>query len=84
MSISELSDAFGLDASTLTGRPPPRCAPGSSSTSPTPRAAMARKFRITEEGERLLDEEREGKVRSLDRIMERLVRARTSPASPPT
>lgn len=30
---------------------------------------MARKFRVTDKGARMLDEEREGVVRSLDRVM---------------
>lgn len=31
---------------------------------------MARKFRITDDGVRMLDEEREGIVQSLDQVME--------------
>lgn len=69
MSIGELSDAFGLDASTLNRQTAAAMRAGLVERIPDPEGGLARKFRITEEGERTLDEEREGTVRSLDRVM---------------
>ncbi|GAA5707297.1 MarR family transcriptional regulator [Streptomyces avermitilis] len=69
MSIGELSDAFGLDASTLNRQTAAAMRAGLVERIPDPDGGMARKFRITSEGERLLDEERQGLVRSLDRVM---------------
>ncbi|MEU9213222.1 MarR family transcriptional regulator [Streptomyces sp. NPDC048415] len=69
MSIGELSDAFGLDDSTLNRQTAAAMRAGLVERIPDPEGGMARKFRITGEGERLLDEERQGLVRSLDRIM---------------
>ncbi|MER6156409.1 MarR family transcriptional regulator [Streptomyces sp. NPDC001868] len=65
MSISELSDAFGLDASTLRRQTAATLRAGLVEHVLDPEGGVARKFRITEEGERRLDEEREGNVRSL-------------------
>jgi DNA-binding MarR family transcriptional regulator len=70
MSISELSDAFGLDASTLNRQTAAVLRAGLVDRIPDPEGGMARKFRLTEEGERRLDEEREGHVQDLDRIMD--------------
>jgi DNA-binding MarR family transcriptional regulator len=69
MSIGELSDAFGLDASTLNRQTAAAMRAGLVERIPDPHGGMARKFRITATGERLLEEEREGIVRSLDRVM---------------
>lgn len=69
MSIGELSDAFGLDASTLNRQTAAAMRAGLVERIPDPEGGLARKFRITEEGTRLLDEERESTVRSLDRVM---------------
>ncbi|MET4925423.1 MarR family transcriptional regulator [Streptomyces sp. PSRA5] len=69
MSIGELSDAFGLDASTLNRQTAAAMRAGLVERIPDPDGGMARKFRITEEGARVLDEEREGIVQSLDRVM---------------
>ncbi|MGW8667921.1 MarR family winged helix-turn-helix transcriptional regulator [Streptomyces niveus] len=69
MSIGELSDAFGLDASTLNRQTAAVMRAGFVQRIADPDGGMARKFRITETGARVLDEEREGIVRSLDRVM---------------
>ncbi|MDX3585503.1 MarR family transcriptional regulator [Streptomyces europaeiscabiei] len=70
MSISELSDAFGLDASTLRRQTAATLRAGLVEHILDPEGGVARKFRITEEGERRLDEEREGNVRSLALVLE--------------
>ncbi|WP_129838663.1 MarR family transcriptional regulator [Streptomyces sp. RFCAC02] len=70
MTIGELSGAFGLDVSTLNRQTAAAVRSGLLERIPDPEGGMARKFRITETGERLLDEERERSVRSLDRVME--------------
>ncbi|WP_069174403.1 MarR family winged helix-turn-helix transcriptional regulator [Streptomyces griseus] len=69
MSIGELSDAFGLDASTLNRQTAAAMRAGLAERIADPEGGMARKFRITEKGAHLLDEERERVVRSLDRVM---------------
>ncbi|MEU5755883.1 MarR family transcriptional regulator [Streptomyces sp. NPDC047829] len=69
MSIGQLGDAFGLDASTLNRQTAAAMRAGLVERIPDPEGGMARKFRITEEGERRLDEERNGIIVSLDRIM---------------
>ncbi|MFJ8194087.1 MarR family winged helix-turn-helix transcriptional regulator [Streptomyces sp. NPDC096094] len=69
MSIGQLGDAFGLDVSTLNRQTAAAMRAGLVERIPDPDGGMARKFRITEEGERRLDEERTGVVASLDRIM---------------
>ncbi|MFB7501363.1 MarR family winged helix-turn-helix transcriptional regulator [Streptomyces sp. NPDC056161] len=69
MSIGELSDAFGLDASTLNRQTAAAMRAGLVDRIPDPGGGMARKFRISEKGARLLDEEREGMVRGLDEVM---------------
>lgn len=69
MSIGELSDAFGLDASTLNRQTAAAMRSGLVERIPDPDGGMARKFRITGEGERVLDEEREGIVSALNLVM---------------
>ncbi|MGC0327437.1 DNA-binding MarR family transcriptional regulator [Streptomyces sp. SAI-170] len=69
MSIGQLCEAFGLDASTLNRQTAAAMRAGLVERIPDPEGGMARKFRITEEGERRLDEERTGLVASLDLIM---------------
>lgn len=69
MSIGELSDAFGLDASTLNRQTAAAMRAGLVERIPDPGGGMARKFSITDKGAHVLDEEREGIVRSLDRVM---------------
>lgn len=70
MSIGQLGDAFGLDASTLNRQTAAAMRAGLVERIPDQDGGMARKFRITAEGERRLDEERAGNVESLDRIMD--------------
>ncbi|MFJ2211878.1 MarR family winged helix-turn-helix transcriptional regulator [Streptomyces sp. NPDC101062] len=69
MSIGELSDAFGLDASTLNRQTAATVRAGFVERIPDPDGGMARKFRITPDGARVLDEEREGIVSSLTQVM---------------
>ncbi|MFH8570415.1 MarR family winged helix-turn-helix transcriptional regulator [Streptomyces sp. NPDC017993] len=69
MSIGELSEAFGLDASTLNRQTAAAVRAGLAERIPDPDGGMARKFRITDKGADILDEEREGIVRSLDQIL---------------
>ncbi|MEX3100785.1 MarR family winged helix-turn-helix transcriptional regulator [Streptomyces niveiscabiei] len=69
MSIGELSEAFGLDASTLNRQTAAASRAGLLQRIPDPEGGMARKFRLTEEGLRLLDQERQGIVEVLDRVM---------------
>ncbi|MET7655179.1 MULTISPECIES: MarR family transcriptional regulator [unclassified Streptomyces] len=69
MSIGELSDAFGLDASTLNRQTAAAMRAGLIERIPDPEGGMARKFRLTDEGTRLLDSEREGIVEVLDQVM---------------
>lgn len=69
MSIGQLGEAFRLDASTLNRQTAAAMRAGLVERIPDPDGGMARKFRITEEGERRLDEERTGIVASLDQIM---------------
>ncbi|KPC92543.1 transcriptional regulator [Streptomyces sp. NRRL F-6602] len=69
MSIGELSDAFGLDASTLNRQTAAVLRAGLAERVPDPQGGMARKFRMTEAGVEALREEREGVVASLDRVM---------------
>ncbi|GAA2961375.1 MULTISPECIES: MarR family winged helix-turn-helix transcriptional regulator [Streptomyces] len=70
MTNGELSDAFGLDASTLNRQTAAATRAGLAERIPDPEGGIARKFRITDKGARLLDEERERVVGSLDRIMD--------------
>ncbi|KUN86322.1 MarR family winged helix-turn-helix transcriptional regulator [Streptomyces griseoruber] len=69
MSIGELSDAFGLDASTLNRQTAAAMRAGLIERIPDPAGGMARKFRLTDEGLRLVDAEREGIVDILDQVM---------------
>ncbi|MFD7921396.1 MarR family winged helix-turn-helix transcriptional regulator [Streptomyces sp. NPDC059740] len=69
MSIGELSEAFGLDASTLNRQTAAAMRAGLVDRIPDPEGGMARKFRLTDKGARILEEEREGIVDALDRVM---------------
>ncbi|NJQ06677.1 MarR family winged helix-turn-helix transcriptional regulator [Streptomyces lonarensis] len=69
MSIGELSEAFGLDASTLNRQTAAALRAGLVDRIPDPAGGMARKFRLTAEGARLLEEERRSIVSSLDDVM---------------
>ncbi|MFD3569580.1 MarR family winged helix-turn-helix transcriptional regulator [Streptomyces sp. NPDC058667] len=70
MSIGQLSEAFGLDASTLNRQTAAMLRAGVVERIPDPDGGIARKFRITEEGERRLDADRDANVAGLDRVME--------------
>ncbi|MBO1420230.1 MarR family winged helix-turn-helix transcriptional regulator, partial [Streptomyces sp. FH025] len=70
MSIGQLSDAFGLDVSTLNRQTAALKSAGLLERIPDPDGGIARKFRLTEEGRRRLDEEREAHVRALNLVME--------------
>lgn len=69
MSIGQLSDALGLDASTLNRQTAAMMRSGLVERIPDPDGGMARKFRVTAEGERRLEVERELIVGALDTIM---------------
>ncbi|MEU1365521.1 MarR family winged helix-turn-helix transcriptional regulator [Streptomyces sp. NPDC005803] len=69
MSIGQLGDAFGLDASTLNRQTAAAMSAGLVERIPALDGGMARRFRITQEGERCLAEERTGLISSLSRIM---------------
>ncbi|KRD12192.1 MULTISPECIES: MarR family winged helix-turn-helix transcriptional regulator [unclassified Streptomyces] len=69
MSIGELSDAFGLDVSTLNRQTAAAMRARLIERIPDPEGGMARKFRLTDEGLRLLDAEREGIIDILDQVM---------------
>ena len=70
MSIGELSDAFGLDASTLNRQTAAMLRSGVVERIADPDGGIARKFRITEEGERRLEADRSFNIGGLERIME--------------
>ncbi|MCX2182805.1 MarR family transcriptional regulator [Streptomyces sp. SKN60] len=69
MSISQLSDAFGLDASTLNRQTAAMLRSGVVERIPDPDGGIARKFRITEEGARLLDADRTFNIGGLERVL---------------
>lgn len=69
MSIGELSQAFSLDVSTLNRQTAAATRAGLVERIPDPAGGMARKFRITDKGARLLEEERRAIVEALDEVM---------------
>ncbi|MGW2824317.1 MarR family winged helix-turn-helix transcriptional regulator [Streptomyces sp. NPDC001443] len=69
MSIGELSEAFGLDSSTLNRQTAAALREKLVERIPDPDGGMARKFRLTDRGRQLLDEEREAVVESLGHVM---------------
>ncbi|MGW8379351.1 MarR family transcriptional regulator [Streptomyces sp. ODS28] len=69
MSIGELSDAFGLDASTLNRQTAAAMRSGLVERIADPDGGMARKFRITDKGAQALDHERDSTVRALDQVL---------------
>ncbi|WP_410876419.1 MarR family winged helix-turn-helix transcriptional regulator [Nocardia sp. A7] len=69
MSIGQLSDALGLDASTLNRQTAAMMRTGVVERIPDPEGGMARKFRVSAEGERRLDAERTTIVDALDSIL---------------
>lgn len=70
MSISQLTEAFGLDASTLNRQTAAMLRAGVVERIPDPDGGIARKFRITEEGERRLDADRAFNLQGLARVLE--------------
>ncbi|MDQ0948883.1 DNA-binding MarR family transcriptional regulator [Streptomyces phaeochromogenes] len=69
MSIGQLSDAFGLDASTLNRQTAAMLRGGLVERIPDPEGGMARKFRITDEGEHRLDTHRAEAIQGLEKVM---------------
>ncbi len=69
MSISELSDALGLDASTLNRQTAAAMRSGLLERIPDPQGGIARKFIVTDRGSQLLDEQRELVIGALDDLM---------------
>ncbi len=69
MSLGELSDAFGLDVSTLNRQTAALLRGDLVERIPDPQGGMARKFRITPHGEQRLDEERTANIEGLERVM---------------
>src|ERR1700754_2745199 len=65
----QLSDAFGLDPSTLNRQTSAVLRAGLVDRIPDPDGGMARKFRITAEGERRLEQERGASVRRMEEVM---------------
>ncbi len=69
MSIGQLSEAFGLDASTLNRQTAAMLRAGLVERIPDPDGGIARKFRITSAGEAGLDAERAENISGLERVM---------------
>nr|WP_051941495.1 MarR family transcriptional regulator [Phaeacidiphilus oryzae] len=69
MSIGELSEAFGLDASTLNRQTKAMTREGLIERIPDPEGGIARKFRLTEDGSRRLAEARSEMVGGLDKVL---------------
>ncbi|MHB9756785.1 MarR family winged helix-turn-helix transcriptional regulator [Streptomyces sp. BYX5S] len=70
MSIGQLSEALMLDASTLNRQTASAVRAGLLERIPDPDGGMARKFRLTEEGEQRLDHERATHIQELDKVFE--------------
>ncbi|WP_049572655.1 MarR family winged helix-turn-helix transcriptional regulator [Nonomuraea sp. SBT364] len=69
MSIGQLSEAFGLDVSTLNRHTSALLRDGLAERIPDPEGGIARKFRLTEVGERYLDDERARNIRGLEKVL---------------
>lgn len=69
MSIGELSEAFGLDNSTVHRQTAAMMKGGLVERIPDPGGGVARKFRITEEGERRVRADRDYNISALDRLL---------------
>ncbi|GAA1372438.1 MarR family winged helix-turn-helix transcriptional regulator [Streptomyces beijiangensis] len=69
MSIGQLSDAFGLDASTLNRQTAAMLRAEVVERIPDPDGGIARKFRITAEGEHSLDSDRAEYIAALEKVM---------------
>ncbi|MFI0977376.1 MarR family winged helix-turn-helix transcriptional regulator [Streptomyces sp. NPDC021093] len=70
LSISELSHAFGLDASTLNRQTAAMLRAGVVERIPDPAGGIARKFAITDEGRRRLESDRNSNLEGLARVLE--------------
>lgn len=69
MSIGQLSEAFGLDTSTLNRQTAALLRTELVERIPDPDGGIARKFRITATGERSLDEHRAANTEGLERVL---------------
>ncbi|MFI0238273.1 MarR family winged helix-turn-helix transcriptional regulator [Streptomyces sp. NPDC016845] len=69
MSIGRLTEAFGLDASTLNRQTAAMLRAGLVERIPDPDGGIARKFRVTEEGAKCLDEDRRLNVEVIGGLM---------------
>ncbi|WP_269330022.1 MarR family winged helix-turn-helix transcriptional regulator [Kineosporia babensis] len=69
MSIGELSDVLGLDASTLNRQTAAAMRAGLMDRIPDPDGGIARKFVLTEAGAEALDAQRDQILISLDKVM---------------
>ncbi|MEV0381340.1 MarR family transcriptional regulator [Nonomuraea sp. NPDC050643] len=69
MSIGQLSEAFGLDASTLNRQTTALLRSGLAERISDPEGGIARKFRLTEAGERYLDDERARNISGLEKVL---------------
>ncbi|MEV0617780.1 MarR family transcriptional regulator [Nonomuraea sp. NPDC050404] len=69
MSIGQLSEAFGLDVSTLNRHTSALLRDGLAERIADPGGGIARKFRLTEEGERFLEAERARNLYGLDKVL---------------
>ncbi|GAA4975408.1 MarR family winged helix-turn-helix transcriptional regulator [Yinghuangia aomiensis] len=70
MSLRLLSEAFGLDVSTLNRKTAALQRDGLLERIPDDEGGIARKFRLTAEGERRLDHERSATVNGLEKVLE--------------
>ncbi|MER5626945.1 MarR family transcriptional regulator [Streptosporangium sp. NPDC002544] len=70
MSIGQLSEAFGLDPSTLNRQTSAMLRAGLVERIPDPDGGIARKFRISAEGERRLQHQRDEIVRSMEKLLD--------------
>lgn len=70
MSIGQLSDAFGLDASTLNRQTAKMVKAGVVRRIADPDGGVARKFEVTDEGRRQLDADRALKLTALTKILD--------------
>nr|WP_179429917.1 MarR family winged helix-turn-helix transcriptional regulator [Spelaeicoccus albus] len=75
MSIGQLSEAFGLDASTLNRQTAALMRAGLAERIPDPDGGIARKFRLTAKGRRMLKETRDANVDGLERVFKTWSRA---------
>lgn len=71
MSIGQLAEAFTLDLSTVNRQTAAMVRAGIAERIPDPDGGLARKLRITAEGQRRLDHDRQWSVNGLRRLLER-------------